>query len=172
RDSEEALAVAERAAEKRDPRLEPDWLYWFDAAHFAALAGRCHAALGRPGAARPLLESALRTRRLRYRAAAITGSALATACVDAGDLGAAAKAATDALVAGVQSGSVRAGRALEAVERRMVKAARASGVTRGLGWSTVREYLQLLDASRPYLPTVGAGAVPKRGGSRSADLRD
>ena len=180
RECEEALAVAERAtdratergAEQRDPGLDPDWLYWFDAAHFAALAGRCHAALGRPATARPLLESALRTRSLRYRAAAITGSALAVACVDAGDLAEAAAAATDALVACVQSGSVRAGRALRAVDHRVARAARAAGATRGGGWSAMRDYLHLVDAARPYLPTLSTGPVSKRGGAHSISPSD
>ncbi len=117
RDCEEALAAAERAAAQRDPRLDPDWLYWFDDAHFAALTGRCLAALGRPAAARALLESAMRSKALRFRAAGITGAALATARLGTGDVDAACAAATDALVACVQSGSVRAANALRAFDR-------------------------------------------------------
>jgi tetratricopeptide (TPR) repeat protein len=177
RECEEALAVAERAAAQRDTRLDPDWLYWLDEAHFAALIGRCHAALGRPATARPLLESALRTKRVRFRAAGIIGATLATVRLEAGDLDGACAAATDALIACVQSGSMRAATALRAFDRRLGAAApagrplgTATPAGRPLGTATpagrrpapVRDYARLVEDCRSFLPTMRGGPIPLR----------
>jgi hypothetical protein len=167
RECEEALAVAERAAAQRDPRLDPEWLYWFDDAHFSALAGRCQAVLARPAAARPLLEAALRTKRVRFRAAGITGAALATVRLDMGDVDAAGAAATDALLACVQSGSMRAASALRAFDRRLGSAAPA-----GRRPAAVREYARLADECRIYLPTMRAGPISLRVAPRSPADQD
>ncbi len=196
RDCEEAIAAAERAAQQRDPALDPDWLYWFDEAHFAATVGRCYVALGRSGPARPLLESALAAGSVRFRAAAITGASLARAHLDAGDLDAACGAATDALLTCVQSGSVRAAGAVLALDRRLRATAGPGGRP-----AAMRDYLELISSARPFLAAAGdrparparpasatptgrsttppaarsgtprAGPAPERGDPRSDDLR-
>jgi hypothetical protein len=167
RECEEALAVAERTAVQRDPRLDPEWLYWFDDAHFAALAGRCQAVLGRSAAAQPLLESALCTKRVRYRAAGITGAALATVRLDLGDVDAACAAATNALITCVQSGSMRAASALRAFARRLGPAAPV-----GRRPAAVRDYARLAGEAAPYLPTMRAGPIPLRVASHAPADQD
>lgn len=150
--AEEALVVAERAFERRDPARDPDWLAWYDEPNFTGMAGRCFAALGRTRLARPLLGAALTARdrgrrQLGLRAWAICGTALAGAHVDAGDLDAACATAGEALLMCVRAGSVRATRQIRAAEPRLRAAT---------GDAALRSYDELAASSADYLP----GATP------------
>jgi transcriptional regulator with XRE-family HTH domain len=173
RTGEESVVAAWRCYARREPEREPDWLYWLDEAHFAALCGRCCAVLGRHRHAVPLLTRALTGRRpgprphpagvVQLRAGALTSAALATAHADAGDLDAACAAASDALVEGVRAGSVRAARAVRAVRDRLRAAAGGGAPPRA-----VREFLHLCTQSEPFLPAGGdAGRDGTRAGRRS-----
>lgn len=56
-----ALVDAERSLDKvTTDTTEPDWLYYFDEAEFAAQAGSCWVDLRQPERARPLIDDALR----------------------------------------------------------------------------------------------------------------
>lgn len=135
-----ALSAAERAHGRRRPELDPPWLYWLDDAHLAASAGRCQAALGRPRLALPLLAMAREAPAVRLRAAGLVAAAEARAHADAGDLDAACAAAGAALLACVNSGSVRVLRQLRRVEP----------VLRGA--PAFRDYAEMSESARPYLP--------------------
>jgi hypothetical protein len=94
---------------------------------------------------------------VRFRAAGITGAALATVRLEAGDLDGACSAATDALITCVQSGSMRAASALRAFDRRLGTAAPA-----GRRPAPVRDYARLIEECQSFLPTMRAGPIPLR----------
>ncbi|GAA0727972.1 hypothetical protein Drose_29595 [Dactylosporangium roseum] len=148
-----ALAAAERAHIRREPELDPPWLYWLDDAHLAASAGRCHAALGRPRLALPLLSTALAAPGLRFRAAGLVSVAAARAHAGTGDLDAACAAAGEALLACVRSGSVRVLRELRRVEPALSRA------------RAFRDYAGMSESARSYLPGAQDG---RRVGSATA----
>ncbi|GAA3451114.1 helix-turn-helix domain-containing protein [Dactylosporangium matsuzakiense] len=119
-----AIAAAARAHRRRRPQHEPPGLYWLDDTHFAAMAGRCQAALGRPRQALPMLDAALRSAAraraaggagLRPRALGLVHVARARALLAGGAVDAACAAAGDAVIAGVSCGSVRLAREIERV---------------------------------------------------------
>lgn len=140
--SEQALATAERLADRRVRDQEPDWLYWLDDAELAGLTGRCFAALGRPLRAEPLLRRSLgRPGPGIPRTAALDGGWLAQAYLDAGEVEEACRAAQAALVAAVRCGSPRAAARALAPAARLVRCGPAAG-----------RYAELLAAARPYLP--------------------
>jgi hypothetical protein len=142
----QALSAAERAHARRVPELDPPWLYWLNDAHLAASAGRCHAALGRPRLALPLLSAARAAQTVRFRAAGLVSAAQVRAHADAGDLDAACAAAETTLLACVDSGSVRVLRQLRRVEPALRKA------------PGFRDYAEMSESARPYLPGPrGAG---------------
>jgi transcriptional regulator with XRE-family HTH domain len=164
RASEEALAAAQRLAERRvaSPRdhrndREPDWLYWLDQAELIALTGRCFAVLGRPLRAEPLLRRRLdRAGACGPRTAALDGALLARAYLDAGEVEQAYAAAGRALVAAVRSGSPRA------AARALAPAARLTEAAAARAGRAHREYAELLIATRPYLPVAGRADGPGR----------
>jgi len=140
RTSEHALAAAERAADRRDPARDPTWLYWLDGGELTAMAGRTFAALRRPLRAEPLLRA---NPCIAPRTAALNGSWLARAYLDAGESAQACVVAGDALLAAVRANSVRA------ATRALAPAPQLLGL-RGL--AEAQDYAELVAAARPYLP--------------------
>jgi transcriptional regulator with XRE-family HTH domain len=159
-----ALASAEHAHARRVPGLDPPWLYWLDGAHVDALAGVSLATSGRPAAALPRLAAALRAPTVRLRAAGLVCAATAHAHLTAGDLDAACAAATEALLACVDSGSFRVLHRL----RRLEVALRATAGS-GRPAAVLRTYTELAAylpgaapaPSRPAM-VIGSGQVPGR----------
>jgi hypothetical protein len=150
RASEEALAAAERLADRRDPGHEPSWLYWLDEDELAAMSARCFTALGRPLRAEPVLRTRL-GKPVGPRTRALDGGWLAQAYLDAGELDHACAVAGLAVLAAVRSGSVRAATRALAPRTRLL----GSG-----GGSPARDYAALVRAVRPYLP--GGAHVARR----------
>ncbi|MEH1126653.1 helix-turn-helix domain-containing protein [Micromonospora sp. CPCC 206061] len=144
-----ALAAAETAALRRDPRHDPPWLYWLGDAELSALAGRCLAALGRPLRAEPLLTTAL-TNATGPRSAAVYGAWLARACLDLGEVERACEVAGGALLDAVRSGSARA---TAEIDRIRVPLAAHRHVPEA------REYTELVAACRPYLARAVIGTT-------------
>ncbi|MGI5148555.1 helix-turn-helix domain-containing protein [Plantactinospora sp. CA-294935] len=144
-----ALRAAERAAGRREPPREPAWLYWLDEGEFAAMTGRCLAALRRPLRAEPLLRAAL-TRPGQPRTAAVYGAWLARAYLDLGEWERAAEVADAALLDTVRSGSARAAAELAGVGRRL-----AVYRTESAG----RRHAALAAAARRYLPATPPAAL-------------
>jgi transcriptional regulator with XRE-family HTH domain len=167
---EEALLLAERSFARRDPGLDPDYLYWFDEAHLTAMSGCCYSALGRPRLACPLLTAALDSGRLRLRSWAIVAAALARSHAEAGDLDVAAPLAEEALATCVRAGSVRATRCVAAVEPYLFAAARSSTFrSRSAGrraHPVLRSYAERAATLRPYLPVPAARDAGRSGTGR------
>jgi hypothetical protein len=158
--SEQALATAERLADRRATDREPGWLYWLDEAELAGLAGRCFAALRRPLRAEPLLRRSLnRPGAAHPRTAALDAGWLAQTYLDAGEVEQACHAARTALVAAVRSGSPRA------AARALAPAAR---LTRARTGRPGRDYAHLLAAARPYLPVATRHPGPPGRAGRAA----
>lgn len=139
-----ALDAAARAADRREPEREPPWLYWLDAAEFAALTGRCLGALRRPLRAVPLLVPAL-VPTAGHRRAGIYGAWLARCYLDMGELEEACRVAEEALLAVLRSGSARAAGELAAVRRRLAPFADEP---------VVRRHVELVASVGPYLPAL------------------
>jgi transcriptional regulator with XRE-family HTH domain len=144
-----ALAAAETAARRRDPRHDPPWLYWLGGAELAALTGRCLAALGRPLRAEPLLTAAV-TGATGPRSAAVYGAWLARACLDLGEVERACEVAGGAVLDAVRSGSARATAEIDRI--RVPLAAHRHLPEAG-------EYTELVAACRPYLATAVIGTT-------------
>ena len=160
RTSEQALATAERLADRQATHREPGWLYWLDEAELAGLTGRCFAALRRPLRAEPLLRLSLnRPGAAHPRTAALDAGWLAQTYLDAGEVEQACQAARAALVAAVRSGSPRA------AARALAPAAR---LTRPCTGRPGRDYARLLAAARPYLPVATRRAGPAGRAGRAA----
>lgn len=157
---ERALGAAERLFQQRDPAHDPTWLYWFDEAEFAAMAGRCYTALGRPRTAVPLLRAGLYGGRIRLRAWALYAAWLAAAQLDAGEVERACAVAGQALLTAVRVGSVRARDQVQALRPRLHRLRQAPAV---------REYAELARSAHPYLPAP-APAVPSGAGAGPAPL--
>jgi len=153
RGCEQALAAADTMYGRRDPELDPDWVYWLTEPEFAALTGRCYARLGRPRLAVPLLNHALGGVH-QPRSAAIYTGWLAQAQLTAGDLEAAGSLAGAALLDAVRSGSVRAARRARVLHRHLT----ATG-----GGAALARYRRLAAGALPYLAdatglAAGSGA--------------
>jgi hypothetical protein len=138
---ERALVAADRMYSRRRADLDPPWVYWLTEAEFAAMTGRCYAALGRPRLAIPLLTHGLAHIR-QPRAASIYRSWLAVAHLDAGNADQSAQAAGAALLDAVRAGSVRAAARARAVHARLLAAAHGPSVT---------EYTRLAGDALDYL---------------------
>ncbi|WP_422774028.1 transcriptional regulator [Plantactinospora sp. WMMC1484] len=142
RTGQAALDAADRAAGRHEPDRGPGWLYWLDGREFAAMTGRCLAALRRPLRAEALLRAAL-TRSGQPRTSAIYGAWLARTYLELGELERAAEVADAALLDAVRSGSARAAAELAGTGRRL-----AAYRTEPAG----RRYATLAAAARHYLP--------------------
>lgn len=144
--AEPAIAEAEQCFDQADPATEPDWLYWLDEAHVAALSGRCYAAMHRPRLARALLGEAMASAVLPPRAEAMAAIWLATAHLDSGNLEAACASARTATLATVRCGSLRASVGLRRLDQRLRGRAEHQDV---------RSYLAFARRAVGYLPCPG-----------------
>lgn len=144
-----ALAAAETARRRRDPRHDPPWLYWLGDTELSALTGRCLAALGRPLRAEPLLTAAV-TGATGPRSAAVYGAWLARACLDLGEVERACEVAGGALLDAIRSGSARAATEVDRV--RVPLAAHRH-------LPEAHAYTEFVAVCRPYLPTAVIGTT-------------
>jgi hypothetical protein len=151
---EASVVAAERLFVRRRPGDDPARLYWLTDEALAALSGRCFAVLHRPRLAVPLLSGAL-SRIRAPRAVAVYTSWLAEAHLDAGAPERAAELASEALVAAVRSGSVRAATRARALHARLVAGPRAP----------VEEYLRVAADGLSYLADVTGPAAAAAAGS-------
>ncbi|MET7422858.1 helix-turn-helix transcriptional regulator [Dactylosporangium sp. NPDC005555] len=153
-----ALATAERSHGRRERASDPPWLYWLDDAHVHALTGLSLTAAGRPAAALPHLAAAARSPAVRFRAAGLVAAAMARAHLTAGDLDAACAAASEALLACVDSGSFRVLRRLRRLESALHAAVGAGRLP-----ASLIAYSQLAGSAASCLP----GAAPAPPGQAS-----
>ena len=159
---ERTLARAHRLYDRPDLQRDPSWLYWYTEDEFTAMAGRCYAVLGAPRTAEPLLRNGLDSGRIRLRPWALYSAWRAAAYLDTGEVEQACAVAGQALLTAVRVGSVRAADQVVALHPRLYRLRMLPAV---------RDYAELLRATRPYLPSAAASGQRGHNAPTGADHR-